>query len=73
MARKPTPKQPRYPARLRLEALEERSLLTLGAFSVNLYQDAGGGPGALITDDTVQVGEASGTVLASTASGKVAW
>lgn len=58
MARKPTSKQPRFCARLQLQALEERSLLTLGAFSVNLYQDAGGGPGALIADDTVQVGEA---------------
>jgi hypothetical protein len=44
-------------ARLRPEPLEERSLLALAAFSINLYRDAGGTPGELIADDTVAAGE----------------
>ena len=57
MAGKPSPTQPPARARLRLESLEERWLPALAVFSVNLYRDAGGAPGELIADDTVQVGE----------------
>ena len=45
------------PRRLRLEQLEDRSLLAVAAVAVNLYEDAGGVPGALITDDAVGPGE----------------
>jgi len=42
-----------------LEQLEERSLLaaTTLQIAVNLYEDAGSSPGALIADDTVVVGD----------------
>jgi hypothetical protein len=43
---------------LRFESLEQRSLLTIAAFSIHLYEDAGGAPGAPIADNTVEVGEA---------------
>ncbi len=43
--------------RLQVERLEDRSLLAVAAFTVNLYQDAGGIPGELIADDTLDVGE----------------
>ena len=43
--------------RLRFEPLEERSLLAVAAFHINLYEDVGGAPGELITDDTVEVGD----------------
>src|SRR5436305_2110427 len=39
------------------EPLENRSLLAFAAIAVNLYQDAGGMPGARIPDDVVQVGK----------------
>lgn len=42
---------------MRCEQLEDRSLLAIAAFTVNLYEDAGGVPGQLISDDAVQVGE----------------
>ncbi len=44
--------------RLRFEPLEERSLLAVAAFHINLYEDVGGTPGELIADDTVEAGEA---------------
>ncbi len=44
-------------ARLRFETLEDRSLLALAAFAVNLYEDAGGVPGERLEDDVVRVGE----------------
>ncbi|MFV1979875.1 MAG: hypothetical protein ACC655_01865 [Rhodothermia bacterium] len=37
--------------------MEERTLLALAAFDVNLYEDHGGVPGKLIADDTVTVGQ----------------
>ena len=40
--------------RLRFESLEERSLLAVAAFQINLYEDVGGAPGELITDDAVE-------------------
>lgn len=41
----------------RIEQLENRALLAVAAFGVNLYEDVGGQPGNVITDDTVEVGE----------------
>ncbi|MEX1027596.1 MAG: hypothetical protein WD049_06260, partial [Candidatus Paceibacterota bacterium] len=43
---------------LRFERLEQRVLLAVASFSIDFYEDAGGIPGELITDDTVEVGEA---------------
>lgn len=43
--------------RLGLERLEDRSLLAVAAFAVNLYEDVGGVPGNPIAGDTVEVGE----------------
>jgi hypothetical protein len=43
--------------RLRLERLEDRSLLAVASFAVNLYHDDGGVPGAPLADDTVEVGQ----------------
>lgn len=43
--------------RLRFEPLEERSLLAVAAFHINLYEDVGGARGELITDDTVEAGD----------------
>lgn len=42
---------------LACEALENRCLLTIAAFTINLYEDTGTGPGELIADDVVQAGE----------------
>jgi hypothetical protein len=43
--------------RLTIESLETRQVMApLLGIQVNLYEDAGGVPGALITDDTVDVG-----------------
>lgn len=50
------PRRP-APARLRLEALEERSLLAVAAFGVNFYADVEGTPGEPIDGATVEVGE----------------
>lgn len=44
-------------SRRRFERLEDRSLLAVASFAVNLYHDDGGVPGALMTDDTVEVGQ----------------
>ena len=44
-------------ARLCIEALEERALLTIAGFEMNLFADDGGVPGELISTDTVEVGE----------------
>jgi len=45
-------------SRLRFEPLEQRHLLApLLGLTVNLYEDAGGVPGAPITDDAVKVGD----------------
>lgn len=44
-------------ARLRLEGLEDRSLLAVAAFEVNLYRDVGGTPGEPVTNETIAVGE----------------
>lgn len=49
--------QGRARTRLRFEPLEERSLLAVAAFHINLYEDVGGTPGELITDDSVEAGE----------------
>lgn len=49
--------QGRPHTRLRFESLEERSLLAVAAFQINLYEDAGGAPGELIADDTVEAGD----------------
>lgn len=59
MKRTTRSRQQRLPhkARLTIERLEDRSLLAVAAFMVNLYHDAGGFPGELIVDDTVSVGE----------------
>jgi hypothetical protein len=57
MAWKPNQLRQCAPARLRLEQLESRSLLAIVAIAVNLYEDIGGAPGAVIADDTVQPGE----------------
>ncbi len=43
--------------RLRLEPLEDRSLLAVAAFAVHFFQDDGGVPGEPLADDTVEVGE----------------
>ena len=43
---------------LHVEQLEPRLCAVVAAFTVNLYEDAGGVPGDLIADDTVEVGEA---------------
>jgi hypothetical protein len=40
-----------------VRALEDRSLLAIAAFTVNLYEDAGSGPGQSISDDMVQAGD----------------
>ncbi|MEO8495444.1 MAG: hypothetical protein ABI614_10255 [Planctomycetota bacterium] len=39
------------------ERLENRSLLAVVSIGVNVYEDVGGSPGALITDETVNVGD----------------
>ncbi len=59
MTRLKRSRQPRrmHRNRLRMEALEARLPLALAAFTVELYEDAGGVPGDLIADDTVEVGE----------------
>jgi hypothetical protein len=44
-------------ARLQIEPLEERSLLTIAGFQMNLYADSGGVPGQPIPADTVEVGD----------------
>jgi hypothetical protein len=44
-------------ARLWLEALEDRSLLAVAAFAINLYADSAGAPGEPIDDGTLEVGE----------------
>lgn len=49
--------QGRPQTRLRFESLEERSLLAVAAFDINLYEDVGGTPGDLIADDTVKAGD----------------
>ena len=49
--------QGRPQTRLRFEPLEERSLLAVAAFQINLYEDVGGTPGDLIADDTVEAGD----------------
>ena len=49
--------QGRDVTRLRIEPLEDRQMLAQYAFAMNLYQDAGGAPGDLITNDSVQVGD----------------
>src|SRR5688572_18549188 len=43
--------------RLQLERLEDRSLMAVAAFSVNLYEDVNGAPGELISSDTVAPGQ----------------
>lgn len=43
--------------KLAYEPLEDRCPLAIVAITVNLYEDAEAGPGALIADDTVRVGE----------------
>jgi hypothetical protein len=42
---------------LRFERLEDRLLLTIGEFEIQLYEDADGAPGDRITNDTVDVGD----------------
>jgi hypothetical protein len=42
---------------LRFEQLEARTLLAVAAFHVNLYEDVGGEPGALITTDAVDIND----------------
>ena len=44
--------------RLRFEQLEDRSLLAVVSFAVNLYEDDGGVPGLPLAEDTVTVGQA---------------
>lgn len=43
--------------RLRFERLEDRSLLAVAAFSINLYHDDGGTPGLPLANDEVEVGQ----------------
>lgn len=42
------------PHRLRFEPLEQRTLLAVAAFQINLHEDVGGAPGELITDDVIE-------------------
>jgi hypothetical protein len=44
--------------RLRFEQLEDRSLLAVVSFAINLYEDDGGVPGLPLAEDTVSVGQA---------------
>ena len=46
-----------YSTRLRLEPLENRRLLAVAGFTVNLYTDAGGSAGQLIAGNTIQAGQ----------------
>ncbi len=55
MARKPN-RSPIAP-RLSLESLEQRSLLAVAAFEIQLFEDVDGQPGAEITSDTVGAGD----------------
>ena len=49
--------QGRPHTRLRFESLEERSLLAVAAFQINLFEDVGGAPGELIADNTIEPGD----------------
>ena len=45
-------------SRLRLERLEDRSLLAVAAFSINLFHDDGGVPGKPLANEPVEAGQA---------------
>ena len=45
------------PRRLRVERLEDRSLLAVAAFTIELHEDVGGLPGAVLAADEVQTGD----------------
>jgi hypothetical protein len=55
--KRPYPQRRPHKPKLQFEQLEDRSLLAVAAFTVNLYHDVGGVPGELIVDDKVSVGD----------------
>jgi hypothetical protein len=55
--RKSTRQDRRSGNHLQFERLEQRTLLAVASFYFDFYEDAGGVPGALIADNTVEAGE----------------